>query len=61
MPTALDLGASAGGAEASVADFPWMAALGSRGKDGRWRHQCSGSLVAASVVLTAAHCFIREG
>lgn len=48
-----------GGEETSIHDWPWQVAIAhppSEGGDGYDRQFCGGSLVAPTVVLTAAHC-----
>ena len=45
----------AGGTEAPPDMAPWQVSLQVR-SGGRWRHNCGGSLIHPSWVLTAAHC-----
>src|SRR5688500_5512141 len=50
-----------GGSSASIANYPWQGAVGyspaqSPGANAFQRQFCGGSLVTASVVITAAHC-----
>ncbi|KAG9466962.1 hypothetical protein GDO78_015823 [Eleutherodactylus coqui] len=44
--------AAVGGANSAVGEWPWQVSLQSNGAA-----QCGGSLISASWVLTAAHCF----
>jgi len=45
-----------GGKMASVGEFPWMARLRHRRKDGLFSYGCAGFLISNKFVLTAAHC-----
>ena len=42
----------------SSGHFPWMVSIGLRSEAGSWEHQCGGSLISASHVMTAAHCIV---
>lgn len=53
-----------GGSSVSIADYPWQAAIDyapeivlTPGADGYQRQFCGGTLVAANVIVSAAHCF----
>ncbi|XP_026331621.1 adhesive plaque matrix protein-like [Hyposmocoma kahamanoa] len=49
------LGRVVGGVDARLGDFPWMALLGYKNRQGTgWN--CGGSLISSKHVLTAAHC-----
>lgn len=45
------------GSQVRRGQLPWMAALYERGPDGL-RFFCGGTLISASTVLSAAHCFV---
>ncbi|GAA1685984.1 serine protease [Glycomyces endophyticus] len=46
-----------GGQPAEEGQYPWLVGLGSPGEGTPWERQfCGGSVIAADVVLTAAHC-----
>ncbi|WP_194201903.1 S1 family peptidase [Glycomyces albidus] len=46
-----------GGGPAEEGRYPWLVGLGSAGEGTPWERQfCGGSVIAADVVLTAAHC-----
>jgi secreted trypsin-like serine protease len=47
--------AIAGGTEVSPGKYPWLVKVGNEGEG-----YCSGSLVSASHILTAAHCVAKE-
>ena len=48
-----------GGPIVSAEDFPFIARLGI--KKGRWVYTCTGSLVKDDLILTAKHCFQKNG
>ena len=41
--------------DVSSAQVPWMTSLGGFKTEGNWDHQCGGSLVTSTHILTAAH------
>ncbi|WP_158299835.1 serine protease [Glycomyces paridis] len=46
-----------GGDEVAEGQYPWLVGLGSPGEGTPWERQfCGGSVIAPTVVLTAAHC-----
>lgn len=49
-----------GGSDASLGEYPWMAALYS-GSNPASSQYCGGSLVAPTIVVTAAHCMSLTG
>ena len=42
--------------DVSSAQVPWMTSLGGFKSEENWDHQCGGSLVTSTHILTAAHC-----
>ena len=42
--------------DVSSAQVPWMASLGGFKTKENWDHQCGGSLITSTHILTAAHC-----
>ena len=42
--------------DVSSAQVPWMASLGGFKNKENWDHQCGGSLITSTHILTAAHC-----
>jgi hypothetical protein len=52
-----------GGEETSIEDWPWQVEFSFNpslyGGDGFERHQCGGSLVTPTLVVSAAHCFFE--
>jgi hypothetical protein len=51
----------AGGTDADPDDFPWIAAIGELGVDGEVSSYCSGTLIDAQWLVSAAHCHVLEG
>ena len=43
-------------ADVSSAQVPWMTSLGGFKTEENWDHQCGGSLITSTHILTAAHC-----
>ena len=43
--------------DVGIGQVPWMVSLGLDNKEGGYVHQCGGSLITSTHVLTAAHCF----
>ena len=42
--------------DVSSAQVPWMTSLGGFKTEENWDHQCGGSLITSTHILTAAHC-----
>ncbi|XP_066248818.1 ovochymase-like [Euwallacea similis] len=49
-----------GGTEASIGEYPWMARLIHKNKNGRKSYGCAGFLIHPKYVVTAAHCIVSE-
>lgn len=49
------------GDKAAPGAFPWHAAIYLKSTDKQYDYICGGSLVSASVIVTAAHCFYQNG
>lgn len=49
-----------GGQDADISEFPWMVSIQVPGGSA-WQHNCGGTLVSSSWVLTAAHCVADVG
>jgi secreted trypsin-like serine protease len=39
-----------------IGSWPWMGSIGHYDGQKKWVHKCGSTLIAASFVLTAAHC-----
>jgi secreted trypsin-like serine protease len=50
-----------GGVEAPEGAWPWQVSIYRRAPDGSFSAHCGGTLIHARWVLSAAHCFVREG
>lgn len=44
------------GQETLPDEFPWIVSIQVKSSDGKWSHQCGGSVIAPDIILTAAHC-----
>ncbi|XP_066150915.1 ovochymase-like [Euwallacea fornicatus] len=49
-----------GGTEALLGEYPWMARLIHKNKNGRKNYGCAGFLIHPKYVVTAAHCIVSE-
>ena len=49
-----------GGTEADRGNWPWQAQLIHRFPNGQHGAVCGGTLVHDNIVVTAAHCFMRD-
>ena len=56
LPVASDQVAILGGTKAQVGEYPTVVALVVQPKEGQGQGLCTGTLIAPTVVLTAAHC-----
>ena len=43
--------------DVSSSQVPWMTSLGGFKTEENWDHQCGGSLITSTHILTAAHCY----
>lgn len=56
----LDGGAASASEATSSEIWPWVVSVG-RQEGARWEHECSGAVVGAKHILTAAHCTLEPG
>uniref|UniRef100_A0A1L8DQQ0 Putative trypsin-like serine protease n=1 Tax=Nyssomyia neivai TaxID=330878 RepID=A0A1L8DQQ0_9DIPT len=58
----IDVGYSyvSGGEETNITQVPWQAAIYEKAND-RFGHICGGSIITATAVVSAAHCFWNRG
>ncbi|KAJ3087867.1 hypothetical protein HK102_010105 [Quaeritorhiza haematococci] len=45
---------------ASPNAYPWLVSIQTPTLDGAWEHWCGGTLLTKNLVLTAAHCIVKE-
>ncbi|KAL0270403.1 UNVERIFIED_CONTAM: hypothetical protein PYX00_007825 [Menopon gallinae] len=50
-----------GGTTADIDEFPWLALLQYKNRNGQRSHDCGGALISSRYVVTAAHCTIGLG